>query len=162
MCDYSLYNVRNRLAEEGEELVLHRFDTGSLGFASACDLQAEASRKQGNCGFWSTLKEWILPMRPATLPAICIPPGAALLITDIPVKVQERLCIGPTEVAVFTEVSARAYSYRDALELPNKTHVLLQDLTEGIRAIVLSLSPISTEELTETEGVTPYLLSSSH
>lgn len=38
MCDYSLYAIQNRLAEEGEELVLHRFETGTIGFTSAWDL----------------------------------------------------------------------------------------------------------------------------
>ena len=34
MCDYSLTGIPNRLAVEGEELVVHRFRTGSLGLAS--------------------------------------------------------------------------------------------------------------------------------
>jgi hypothetical protein len=34
MCDYSLAGVPNRLAVEGEELVVHRFPTGALGLAS--------------------------------------------------------------------------------------------------------------------------------
>ena len=38
MCDYSLMAVPNRLAKEGEELVSHRFPTGSVGFASPGDL----------------------------------------------------------------------------------------------------------------------------
>jgi hypothetical protein len=31
MCDYSLAGVPNRLAVEGEQLVVHRFPTGSVG-----------------------------------------------------------------------------------------------------------------------------------
>lgn len=42
---------------------------------------------------------------------------------------------------MFTELSSRSYSYRDALLLPNGTRVLLQDLSEGLHAIVLSTSP---------------------
>ena len=38
MCDYSLMAIPNRLAEEGESLVAHRFPTGSVGFASPEDL----------------------------------------------------------------------------------------------------------------------------
>jgi hypothetical protein len=38
MCDYSLMGIPNRLAEEGEDLVAHRFPTGSVGFASPRDL----------------------------------------------------------------------------------------------------------------------------
>ncbi len=35
MCDYSLQGIRNRLAEQGEILVVHRFQTGSKGLTSA-------------------------------------------------------------------------------------------------------------------------------
>ncbi len=42
MCDYSLMAVPNRLAQEGEELVMHRFPTGSLGLASPVDLKPAA------------------------------------------------------------------------------------------------------------------------
>jgi hypothetical protein len=31
MCDYSLAGIPNRLAIEGEQLVVHQFSTGSLG-----------------------------------------------------------------------------------------------------------------------------------
>ena len=34
MCDYSLAGVPNRLAMEGEELVVHRFPTGAPGLTS--------------------------------------------------------------------------------------------------------------------------------
>ena len=34
MCDYSLADVPNRLAEEGEQLVAWRFSTGSMGLTS--------------------------------------------------------------------------------------------------------------------------------
>ncbi len=45
MCDYSLYTIQNRLAEQGEELVLHKFQTGTLGFASVSELQAATRGK---------------------------------------------------------------------------------------------------------------------
>ena len=34
MCDYSLHGIKNRLADEGETLVVHRFYTGSKGLTS--------------------------------------------------------------------------------------------------------------------------------
>lgn len=142
MCDYSLYTMQNRLAEDGEELVLHKFETGSLGFASASDLGELEEEKRGKGdSFWSDLKEWIWPRRPARVCAICVPPGAHLLLVDVPRNVQAHLRIRPSELVVFTEVSGRSYSYRGALVLPNGTRVLLQDLPEGIHALVLSMSP---------------------
>ena len=46
MCDYSLCGIPNRLAVEGEALVVHRFLTGSMGLASRADLQVCADLKE--------------------------------------------------------------------------------------------------------------------
>lgn len=152
MCDYSLYTTQNRLAEEGEELILHRFATGSLGFASVSDLaERERQTKCESDSFWAAMKAWLLPSRSTQLPAICIPPGTRLLLGDVPQTVQASLCVGSAEVVVFTEVSGRSYSYRDAVLLPNGTRVLLQDLPEGIHAIVLFTSPESAAKPAQTE-----------
>ena len=43
MCDYSLAGVRNRLAVEGEQLVVQRFSTGALGLATLRNLLATGS-----------------------------------------------------------------------------------------------------------------------
>jgi hypothetical protein len=40
MCEYSLMAYSNRIATTGEELVVHRFDTGTVGLASASELDA--------------------------------------------------------------------------------------------------------------------------
>jgi hypothetical protein len=141
MCDYSLYTLPNRLAAEAEELVLHKFETGTLGFASAVDLSRSEVQKSETDSFWTAIKNRLSCRRRSRCPAICIPPGARLLLTDIPRPVQMRLRIGPCEVATLTELSDQSYSYRDALLLPNNTRVLLQDLPPGIHAVVLSLSP---------------------
>jgi hypothetical protein len=34
MCDYSLLHFPNRLAVNGEELIVHRFSSGSIGLAA--------------------------------------------------------------------------------------------------------------------------------
>ena len=47
MCDYSLCGIPNRLAVEGEELVVHRFSTGSMGMASLADLRVCERIKEG-------------------------------------------------------------------------------------------------------------------
>ena len=44
MCDYSLHGLPNRLAEEGEELVAHRFITGAIGLTSPAELRRAAHR----------------------------------------------------------------------------------------------------------------------
>jgi hypothetical protein len=103
MCDYSLYSIHNRLAEEREELCLYRFETGTLGFTSAIDLcNVNTAAKARMDSLWATIKGWFL-QPPPRLPAICVPPGARLLLTDVPVRLQQSLCIGPEELVVFTE-----------------------------------------------------------
>ena len=62
MCDYSLMAVPNRLAQEGEELVAHRFPTGSLGLASPGDLKRIADAPApARRNFWNSLKEFFNP-----------------------------------------------------------------------------------------------------
>jgi hypothetical protein len=39
MRDYSLHGLKNRLANEGEQLFIHKFHTGSKGQASVADLR---------------------------------------------------------------------------------------------------------------------------
>ena len=141
MCDYSLFTARNRLAEEREELVIHKFETGSLGFASVDDLDAQAKKKRERDSFWGMITNWVSGGSSATVPAVCIPPGAQLLLEDVPRSLQNSLRIRPSQLVTFTEISSRSYSYRDALIFPDGTPVLLQDLSEGIHAVVLSLSP---------------------
>lgn len=148
MCDYSLYATPNRLAEEGEELVLYRFGTGTIGFASALDLKMQEIQSERQ-GFWSGVKALLSPRQCPGLPAICIPPGTRLRLTDVPSDMQSELRIGATETVASTEISSRSYSFRDALVLPNGTCVLLQDLPEGLHATVLSLSPETAAESEE-------------
>jgi hypothetical protein len=142
MCDYSLYSNKTRLAEEAEELVLHKFETGTLGFAAVADVtKAGAALWATPNTFWGIVKDLFRASAAVRVPATCVPPGARLLLSDLPVKVQRSLRVGASETVIFTQISMQTYSYRDALLLPNGTRVLLQDLPEGIHAVVLSMSP---------------------
>ena len=144
MCDYSLMAVPNRLAREGEELIAHRFPTGSLGLASPADLQRPAAPTIRR-SFWTALKEFFQPAETAAVCAVCIPPGARLRLEDIPVRLQSELCISAAEDVTFTQLTAAAHSYRDAVRFSNGREVRLQELREGQRVRVLDLS--SAEEL---------------
>ncbi len=115
MCDYSLAGVPNRLAVEGEQLVVHRFSTGSVGLASPC---SSLSSKE--------------------TPAVCIPPGARLRLRDIPQALQ--LGLNATEEVTFVQLSAEAYQYRDAVRFQNGREILLQRLGCGQQVEVLSLA----------------------
>ena len=63
MCDYSLHTYPNRLAADGEELVVHRFGAGSLGLASPADLGPviSASQDDVNGTLWSRVRRgfWV-------------------------------------------------------------------------------------------------------
>lgn len=143
MCDYSLMGVPNRLAREGDDLVLYDFPTGSKGFTSA--LPAAVA----NGGRLDTLRSFLKSLIsefPAEKTAVCIPPGARLLLRDIPKAVQVASGVAPEEEVLFTQISAKAYDYRDAVRFRNGREVLLQQLTAGQRAKVLQLALDHEEE----------------
>lgn len=139
MCDYSLMAVPNRLAREGEELISHRFPTGSMGLASPADLERPAA-PSARKSFWSALKEFFQPTETAAVCAVCIPPGARLQLEDIPVRLQTECAVGASEEVTFTQITASAHSYRDAVRFRNGREVRLQELREGQRVKVLDLS----------------------
>jgi len=139
MCDYSLMAVPNRLAQEGEDLVAHRFPTGSLGLASPEDLKP-TPKAAGRRGFWRAMQEFLNPSKGKPVCAVCIPPGARLRLQDIPARLQHEFGIGPEEEVTFTQISASAHSYRDAVRFRSGREIRLQELREGQRVKVLDLS----------------------
>src|SRR5881296_3511879 len=80
MCDYSLHRYRNRLAQEGETLVLHRFSSGCQGFVSVVQEPLRAKLKGRLVDLLGKfVGDTILNTEPC---AICLPPGAVLQVTD--------------------------------------------------------------------------------
>jgi hypothetical protein len=141
MCDYSLMAIPNRLAVSGDDLVVHRFQTGSVGLASASDLRKGQDRlKVQSHGFWLRLSQFFDPPDTQSPPAICIPPGARLLVQDIPSMLQDEGGFREVEEAVFIQVPAHVNTFRDAVRFHNGVEILLQSLDEGQRIHVLELS----------------------
>jgi hypothetical protein len=126
MCEYSLAYFPNRLAVEGERLLLRRFPCGTLGMVSA--------RR--------SFKSWLFP----STCAVCIPPGARLGLEGIPQDLQRRLAIGAAEEVTFTQQSAEVFTYRDAVRFSGGREVLLQSLPVGLRVRVLSVLLAEAEE----------------
>jgi hypothetical protein len=112
MCDYSLGGIQNRLAVEGEELVVHRFPTHSNGLASPSNLGV----------------------------AVCIPPGASLVLSGLPAYLQTRWNVGAEAPVVFTQISMDVNRHRDAVRFPSGHETLLQDLPEELRVRVIALT----------------------
>jgi hypothetical protein len=50
-------------------------------------------------------KNLFAPPKAVRLPAVCIPPGARLLLQDISLRLQYELEVGPVEEVVFTELT---------------------------------------------------------
>jgi hypothetical protein len=148
MCDYSLMAIPNRLAVSGEELVVHRFEAGAVGLASALDLRRrQETPKPPSRGFWSSLKEFLDPANTPSVPAVCIPPGTRLLVQDISANLQRECGIQKdVEEAVFTQITAAVNSFRDAVRFANGLEVLLQRFAEGQRMRVLDVSSAEEQE----------------
>jgi hypothetical protein len=162
MCDYSLMAVPNRLAREGEELITHRFPTGSLGLASPADVKRVADPPApAQRSFWCAVKDFFNPPKTEPVPAVCIPPGARLRLADIPARLQHDLGVGPVEEVTFTQITAAVNSYRDAVRFSNGREVRLQELREGQRVTVLDLSAaedLNLEKLREERAEFTYRL----
>jgi hypothetical protein len=143
MCEYSLHTLPNRLAREGEHLVTYRFPTCTIGLASAAEIEAANSIRSGceaSASWWSALKSWLsTPQRPVGITAVCIPPGARLRVSLLSKGIRRKFCLGPVEEVTFTELTAEAYQFRDAIRLPNGSSLPLQQLDEGVHFEVLSL-----------------------
>jgi hypothetical protein len=148
MCDYSLAALRTRLALEGEELIVYRFPTGTLGLTSPIELERHNQELRG----W---RSWF---NPGEVPcAVCVPPYARLLLRDIPERLQRELGVGTAEEVVLIQMNEMPGRHRDGVRFRNNQEVLLQHLAEGQRADVLSLSSLSENEgnmLDHTRAVT--------
>ena len=134
MCDYSLHGIENRLAKEGEVLVVHRFYSGSKGLTSPEYLKPTEPPK----GWMAALKR-VFAAQPRVC-AVCIPDGAQLVLHGVSPTLQQAHGLFTTEAVTFRQLSAHAETYRDAMEFKNGVKVRLQALEEGQRVEVLALS----------------------
>jgi hypothetical protein len=134
MCDYSLHGIKNRLADEGETLVVHRFYTGSKGLTSPKYLEPVETPR----GLIASLKKiFAAPPREC---AVCIPDGAKLILHEIPLTLQRTHGVCATEPVTFRQLSEEAATYRDAVEFKNGLRVRLQELEEGEPVEVVAMS----------------------
>jgi hypothetical protein len=158
MCDYSLMSVPNRLAKEGEDLVTHRFASGTIGLVSYADLHPRTDpMPPPRRGLWSALKAAFTPRECRSVMAVCIPPGARLLVQDIPAHLQHEIGVGTSEQVVFTQITAAPNSYRDSVRFCNGHEVLLQRLSEEQRVRVLTLGSDEVAEAPELPAEMVYV-----
>jgi len=162
MCDYSLFSEPNRLAKCGESLEVFRFPTGAIGLASPPDIQARRDslvpHPAGHPWWsWSSLRDWLTLTQPAGKPvcAVCIPPGARLLLRDIPKGLQKEYEVHEEAEVSFSQIGADANRFRDAIRFASGRDLLLQRLHEGQRVEVLDLGSSEPEELFHYEESRP-------
>jgi hypothetical protein len=131
----------NRLAVEDEKLVVHRFRTGSTVLTSPHDLRPLQVTRQ--MGFWHWLGSiFDGGLRVHGPAAVCVPPGARLLLKDIPDRLQRRWRVDSREDVLFVQRSEIENDYRDGVQFFNGRQILLQELPAGMRVRVLSLGGI--------------------
>jgi len=129
--------------------VVHRFRSGAKGLASVSDLRRVSlaltvrrkSLRSLLSEFCSRVGEIVAaPNGSKSVPAVCIPPGARLLLRDIPERLQDQVGIRQVEEVTFTQITSSEFSYRDAVRFRNGIETILQQLQEGQRVRVLNLS----------------------
>jgi hypothetical protein len=91
------------------------------------------------------LKEFFNPPAACPVCAVCIPPGARLRIQNIPQRLQQSLGVSASEDVTFTQLTAAANTYRDAVRFANGRDLRLQELRENMPVTVVDLS--AAEEL---------------
>jgi hypothetical protein len=117
MCDYSLQNVRSRLAKVGDKLVTRDFGTGTRGFAAADELEL----------------------------AVCVMPGTELAFAQDVACLPSGLLgwnkkTTNQRTAIFRQINKdKTRAHHDALEFPDGRTELLTLLCEGQEATVLQL-----------------------
>lgn len=153
MCDYSLGGVPNRLAVEGDRLVVKAFRTGTMGLACSADVEKGERTAESTKTLWRRVKAfWGTDV--VDVPAVCVPPGALLILRDIPKDMQTEFRVQEREIVEFTQTSMVVNRHRDAIRFSHGAEVLLQQLQPGLRVTVLSLdSQGSTENVNENETV---------
>jgi hypothetical protein len=84
--------------------------------------------------------------------AVCIPPGARLILQDLPTRLQRDLNVDPAEEVTFTQLTASENTYRDAIRFRNGQQILLQKLQKGQHVKVCELSSAQAFEQVPESG----------
>ena len=131
MCDFSLMHVASRAAKVGDRLTTTVFDNSTT--------RGLSSKEDTNV-------------------AVCVLPGTEMAFDDIVVALgsggffDRREIETRHKVAVFRQVDKdKLHMHHDALEFPDGTHVLINDLKIGQTCTVLQLPAAPKTEAEETE-----------
>jgi hypothetical protein len=142
MRDYSLSELPVPLAVEGDELVVQRLAGGSAELVRLSDLQSGEPVRRWVYGpsLWDRAMRSVqrCPPQFQRVPAIYVPPGADVILKNIPVDLRQRFGIEEEEGAKLA--SAEPHADPDAVEFHNECRLPLRDLPDGMRLELLSLA----------------------
>jgi len=144
MCDYSLMQYPNRIAKRGEELVTYRFPSGCIGLASPADFD---NHPMGS--IWRRLECSLRGTDSCSVPAVCVPPSARLLVRELGSRLQREYGLGAEEVATFEQLTLES-TWRDAIRFEKGCILRLQELSAGLRVRVLNLGFDSSDSPMDT------------
>jgi hypothetical protein len=122
-----------------------------MGLVSPVELEKAQGKenvqsKPSDGGYWGPARSpWELSRYrlsdQSSVCAVCVPPGARLILKDISPLMQRDLGLGPEEGGKFIQTSAEAHRHRDAIQFANGLVIPLQHLHQGQRIEILSLVP---------------------
>lgn len=92
------------------------------------------------------MKAFFAPEPGIPVPAVCIPPGARLVLMDITEQLQDEIAVGRVEEVTFTQITAAPNAYRDAIRFRSGCEIQLQKLREGQRVRVVAPGPNAQNE----------------
>ena len=96
--------------------------------------------RQRDQSLWQRINSLFAPASDCrSVLAVCVPPGARLVLKSIPMDLRCKWSVGADESVYFMQTSAEVNTYRDALHFRTGRQVLLQELREGMRVTVVSL-----------------------
>lgn len=138
------FAVLNRLVADGEQLVVQKFPSGSVGFAPAVEVLrnklTRMAQPKGN--FWQRLKRLLRngPDSSPSLPEVFVPSGTYLILRGIPSSIQQTYGLRDKEGAVLEGSAAEVSACRGVLRFNNGSQIPIQELRSGQRVEVLSLA----------------------
>jgi len=134
----------NRLALEGEQLVLYNLATGARDLVSIADVWRHklALSPPGKSTFWQRITRLFknAPDGAPPVSAVWVPSGTHLILKSIPTSLQQRYGLGEEEGAIFLRPDTAEGRLRGGLRFNNGALVQLQELRAGQLVEALSLA----------------------
>jgi hypothetical protein len=137
----SLEVIPTLLATEGQQLAIHAFVDGAIGFAAPEAVRrlhkfrhAEPGIK--SCFTRSLARVFRFRRTAPPVPAIYVPGGTCVILKDIPPEIQAKYTVQREEGAALVETQGSP----NCLRFANGREVFLRDLPDGMLLEVLSLA----------------------